>query len=135
MILVDTSVLINFLKGKAGHKIELFQQILTRKVPFGISCYTYQEILQGARDEKEWRLLKDYLSTQTIYYLPETLETYEKAAFLFFNLRRSGVTPRSTIDMLIALTAIEYNLNLLHEDRDFDIMANHLPALQILNSL
>ena len=55
--------------------------------------------------------------------------------FLFFDLRRSGVTPRITMDMLIALTAIEYNLQLLHEDRDFDIMANHLPTLQILNSL
>ena len=135
MILTDTSVTINFLKGKTGHKVELFEQILRRQIPFGISCYTYQETLQGAKDQKEWQLLKDYLSTQTIYYSPETLETYEKAAFLFFNLRRSGVTPRSTMDMLIALTAIEYNLYLLHEDRDFDIMANHLPNLQILNSL
>ena len=135
MILVDTSVLINFFKGKTSPKVELFQQVLARQIPFGISCYTYQEILQGTRDEKEWQLLKDYLSTQVIYFLPETLETYEKAAFMFFTLRRNGVTPRSTIDMLIALIAIEHNLTLLHEDRDFDTMAIHLPALQILNSL
>lgn len=135
MVLVDTSVLINFLKGKTSQKVKLFQQILASRIPFGISCYTYQEILQGARDEKEWQLLKGYLSTQVIYYLPDTLETYEKAALLFFSLRRNGVTPRSTIDMLIALTVIEHNLTLLHEDRDFDAMAIHLPALQILNSL
>lgn len=135
MILVDTSVLINFLKDKTDNKVELFQLILAREIPFGISSYTYQEILQGAKDEKEWRLLKNYLSTQTLYYLPETLETYEKAAFMFFNLRRKGITPRSTIDMLVALTAIEHNLALLHEDRDFDTMAIHLPALQILDSL
>lgn len=135
MILVDTSVLINFFKGKSGPKVDLFQHVLARKIPFGISCYTYQEILQGARDEKEWQLLKDYLSTQVIYYLPETLETYEKAAFLFYTLRRNGVTPRSTIDMLIALNSIEHNLTLLHDDRDFDTMAIHLPALKIFNSL
>jgi hypothetical protein len=54
---------------------------------------------------------------------------------MFLSLRRKEITPGSTIDMLIALTAIEYNLALLHEDRDFDTMAIHFPALQILNSL
>ncbi|NLI92251.1 MAG: PIN domain nuclease [Peptococcaceae bacterium] len=53
MILVDTSVLIDFFKGKADDKIKLFQKILTQDIPFGISCYTYQEILQGAKDEKD----------------------------------------------------------------------------------
>lgn len=135
MILTDTSILINFLKGKTSPKVELFQQILTRRIPFGLSCYTYQEVLQGARNKKEWQLLKDYLSTQVIYYLPPTSETYEEAAFLFFTLRRNGVTPRSTIDILIALTAIKHNLILLHEDRDFDIMASHIQALRTLNSI
>lgn len=135
MILVDTSVLIDFFKGHTDDKVKLFQQVLVRDVPFGISCYTYQEVLQGARDEKEWQLLKNYLSTQTIYHLPEIPESYEKAARMVFHLRRKGVTPRSTIDILIALTAIENNLALLHKDRDFDAMAIYLPELQILNLL
>lgn len=54
---------------------------------------------------------------------------------MYFDLRRSGVTIRSTIDVLIALTAIQNNLHLLHNDRDFDIMAEKLPKLKILNSL
>jgi predicted nucleic acid-binding protein len=54
---------------------------------------------------------------------------------LYFTLRRKGITPRSTIDMLIALTAIEFNLLLLHDDRDFDVMAEHIPELNILNIL
>jgi predicted nucleic acid-binding protein len=135
MILVDTSVLIGFLKGQADNKTGLFKEILSRDIPFGISSYTYQEVLQGARNEAEFEILKDYLTTQHIYYLEPEALTYEKAARLYFNLRRKGVTPRSTLDMLIALTAIEENLALIHNDSDFDTMANHLPELRILNKL
>ena len=66
-----------------------------------------------------------------IYLLPKTIETYEKSAYMYFNLRRHGVTIRSTIDILIALTAIEYNLALLHNDRDFDIIKGKTPKLNI----
>ena len=135
MVLVDTSVLIGFLKGHADDKIFMFKEILSRDIPFGISAYTYQEVLQGARDETELQTLKDYLSTQEIYYLEQEAATYEKAAMLYFNLRRKGITPRSTLDMLIALTAIKNNLVLLHNDRDFDTMAGHIPELRILNYL
>ncbi|MCD5414343.1 MAG: PIN domain-containing protein [Clostridiales bacterium] len=134
MILVDTSVLIDFLKGHINEKTELFNKILFRDVPFGISTYTYQEVLQGAKDKVELEKLKEYLSTQFIYYLNQETATYERAAMLFFNLRRKGITPRSTIDILIALTAIESRLVLLHSDRDFDIMARHVPELKILNT-
>jgi predicted nucleic acid-binding protein len=135
MILVDTSVLIGFLKGQVDNKTELFKEILSRDIPFGISSYTYQEVLQGARNEAEFETLKDYLSTQHIYYLEPEAATYEKAARFYFNLRRKGVTPRSTLDMLIALTAIEKNLILIHNDIDFDMMADHLPELRILHDL
>jgi predicted nucleic acid-binding protein len=135
MILVDTSVLIKFFKGDADPKVELLKEILARDVPFGISAYTYQEILQGARDEAEFQTLSEYLSTQTIYFLAQEADTYEKAAMLYFNLRRKGVTPRSTLDILIALTAMENNLALLHHDRDFDIMADNIKELRILQKL
>ena len=134
MILVDNSVLIGFLKGQIDDKTELFKEILSRDIPFGISSYTYQEVLQGARNEKEFQTLKEYLSTQQIYYLESEASTFEKAAKLYFNLRRKGVTPRSTLDMLIALTAIENNLALIHNDSDFDMMAEYTPELRIFNS-
>jgi len=135
MVLVDTSVLIAFLKGQTSGKVLLFKEILLREIPFGISAYTYQEVLQGARDEAELQMLKDYLSTQSIYYLEQEAATYEQAAMLYFSLRRKGVTPRSTLDILIALTAINNNLALLHSDQDFDIMAAQIPELRILHTL
>ncbi|MDP2871219.1 MAG: PIN domain-containing protein [Bacillota bacterium] len=135
MVLVDTSVLIGFLKGHTSSKVALFQEVLRRDVPFGISAYTYQEVLQGARDEAELEILKSYLSTQRIYHLRPEAATYEKAAVLYFSLRRQGITPRSTLDMLIALTAIECDLALLHDDRDFDAMAERIAELRTLDTL
>jgi predicted nucleic acid-binding protein len=135
MILVDTSVLVNYLKGKQDAKTQLFDSILKSDIPYGISGYTYQEVLQGARNEKEFAILKEYLGSQKIYFLPETVETCEKAARMYFNLRRKGVTPRSTVDILIARTAIHYRLALLHNDSDFDSIAKVIPELKILDAV
>lgn len=131
MILVDTSVLIDFLKGAENAKAELFSFALKQNLPYGFAGYTYQEILQGAKDENEYGKLKEYFSTQKFYFLPQNLKTYEKAARLFYDLRRQGLTLRSSIDVLIALTAIEYELLLLHNDRDFDMIAAQTGALKI----
>lgn len=135
MVLVDTSVIIGFLKGERGKKELLLEEIFDRKIPYGISAFTYQELLQGARDDDEWETLKDYLSTQKIYYLTQAADTYEKGARLFSDLRRKGVTPRSTIDLLIVLTALEYGLTLLHNDKDFDLIGKYLPELRIMEQI
>ncbi len=135
MILVDTSVLIGYLRGSKSFKIELFEQVLARKIPFGFSIFTYQEVLQGAKDETEWKTLQEYLATQQLYYPAQKLESYERAARLFFDLRRRGVTVRSTIDPLIVMTAMEQDLALLHDDNDFDQVASHFTELRVLNRL
>ena len=135
MILVDTSVLINYLKGNESIKTGIFEEILKRKLPYGISSYTYTELLQGARDESEFDALKEYLSTQTVYFLPEIIETYEEAAGLYYELRRRGITPRGTVDILIMLTALKNDLLLLHDDGDFDLFAEKIRELRVLNVL
>jgi predicted nucleic acid-binding protein len=135
VILVDTSVLIGYLKGRTGEKFALFDKVLASDMPFGVAPYTVQELLQGARDKKEFDKLREYLSTQTVYYLSAGIAGHIDAAQIFFNLRRAGVTVRSTIDMLIAVIAIEHNLYLLHNDRDFDVIARGESRLRILESL
>ena len=135
MILVDTSVMIDYLKGAENKKSLLLENIFKNNIPFGISSYTYQELLQGARDETELAKLKTYLSTQKIYFLPENLETYESAAQIYYKLRRNGKTIRSTIDILISQAAIFYDLFLLHNDNDFDIIAGIITDLKILKIL
>jgi predicted nucleic acid-binding protein len=127
MILVDTSVLIHFFKGIDSKSSQKFRTILQREIPFGINSLIFQEVLQGAGSEKEYLTLKKYLETQRFYHLKEPIESFAKAAKIYLDCRKKGITIRSTIDCLIAQTALENNLLLLHEDSDFDLMAKVIP--------
>lgn len=63
MVLVDTSVLIDFLKEKNSPEIHKFNTILDLHIPFGITSHIYQEILQGTSSQKDFNTLKRYLDT------------------------------------------------------------------------
>jgi predicted nucleic acid-binding protein len=127
MILVDTSVLIRFLKGATSENSRKFSIILQRGMPFGINSLIFQEVLQGAGSEKEYLTLKKYLETQRFYHLKDPIGSFAEAAKIYLDCRKKGITIRSTIDCLIAQTALENNLLLLHEDSDFDLMAKVIP--------
>ena len=133
MILVDTSVLIDFLRNRENDKTRVFARFLDQKVSIGFSHFTYQEVLQGARDEADYRRLKRYLYRQTYMRLTDDLQTYEWAARIYYDLRRMGKTVRSAVDVLIALTAVQNDSCLLHNDRDFDNIAVVLPELIIVS--
>ena len=120
MYLIDTSVLIDFFKGKETKQTKKLEKIILNQIPFGISAFTYQELLQGSRDKREYEKLHKYLSTQKIYY--PTHATFDASAHLFFSCRKKGITIRNTIDTLIATTALENGLILLSSDRDFEYM-------------
>ena len=124
MILVDTSVLIDFFRGNRNESTDSFRTILQNRFPFGIASVIYQEILQGAKDEEEYTILEKYLSTQYFFHPLDPIITYKNAARIYFDCRRKGVTVRSTIDCLIAQIALENHLYLLHNDRDFDAIAS-----------
>jgi predicted nucleic acid-binding protein len=127
VILVDTSVLIDFLKGTVTEGSQKLEYVLRQKLPFGISPFTMQEVLQGAATEKEFGLLKAYLSSQQIYHLKDNTESLVKAAKICMDCRKKGIAVRSTIDCIIAQTAIERNVMLLHSDDDFVAMAKVIP--------
>lgn len=123
MVLVDTSVLINYLGDVINNKTAKFTELLDLKIPYGINFYIYQEILQGAKTEQDFELLKNYLGTQRFYYLHKGINSYEEAAKIYFDCRKNGLTISSTIDCLIAQTCIENNIYLLHDDKDFDLIS------------
>ena len=93
--------------------------IIDNDIPYGICSYIYQELLQGAKNEKEYKLLKEYLDTLPFYDVRYGKRSFENAALLYMNCRKSGITIRSTLDLIIAEIAIENNLYLLHNDADF----------------
>jgi predicted nucleic acid-binding protein len=131
MILLDTSVLIDYLKDTKNAATNTLDEIIDNNLPYGICDYVYQELLQGTKTEKEFKKLKEYLETLPFYYLNYGKESFERAALLNFKCRRTGVTIRSTIDLLIAEIAIENNLYLLHNDADFNNMAKKITELKI----
>jgi len=118
MILVDTSVLIDYLSGKQAKHVLQFDDILNRSIPFGINQFIYLELLQGASTEREFNLLKVYLETLKFYEINK-LESFNNAAKIFYLCKKKGITVRSTIDCLIVQTCLDFNLSLLHNDRDF----------------
>ena len=127
MVLVDTSILIDFLRGAENAAVGRFQQILDSNIPFGISPLTYLEVLQGTRTDKDYATVKSYLETQRFFGLLDQKESSAAAARIYFACRRKGITINSTVDCLIAQTAIENDLTLLHNDADFDRMRKVAP--------
>ena len=119
MILIDTSVLISILKDAKTPETQKFEEIVESGIPYGICNFVYQELLQGVRTENQFDLLKQYLDTQRFYDLKEGRESYASAAKMFYKCQKAGITIRKGIDLLIAQIAIENNLKLLHNDKDF----------------
>ena len=120
MILVDTSVWIEVLRDKRGDRVNRFRERLGDE-EYALCRFTQLELLQGAKDEREWNQLNDYLAHQ--YYLETSENTWRDAARIFFELRRGGITVRSPIDCCIAQIAIEHGALLLHRDADFERIA------------
>jgi len=132
MILIDTSILIGYFKGLKGEPYDSLDNFLEQNISIGICNQVYMEVLQGVKTEKEFTLLKEYLNRLNMYDLRYGKKSYESAAFMYFKCRKAGITPRSTIDILIAQIAIENNLLLFHNDNDFIQIAGVIPDLQLL---
>ena len=130
MILVDTSVLIDFLRGKSTPAVEMLASLEARDTPFAIPIVCCQEVMQGARDEKEWQLLREHLSVQQIAVPVDPVALHWEAARIFFDCRRHGLTVRSSVDCLIAAHAIEAQATLLHNDEDFERIKRVRKALR-----
>lgn len=131
MILLDTSVLIDYFKGIDSKPAKLLDDLISNGTPYGINDFVYQELLQGSRTIDEFNKLKEYLETIPFYSLQYGKESYEKAAWLNLQCRKNGITVRSTINLLIAEIAIENNLLLLHNDSDFDNIGKIVKELRM----
>ncbi len=122
-ILVDTSVWIDFIRGRPTAVVSRLRILLDRGGSAAVTPLVYQEVLQGAADERSFRDYQAFLSTQPFLHPLEPIATSEHAARLYFECRRLGLTIRSSIDCLIAQIAVEHEVPLLHDDRDFERIA------------
>ena len=125
MILVDTSVWIDYFNGVENRQTEILDRILSEQSVL-IGDIILTEILQGFDSDKDYRLAKQALDPLDCVHLGGKSLAIE-AASNFRHLRSKGITIRKTVDMLIASWCIEHDVELLHNDKDFDRIAKVLP--------
>ena len=124
---VDSSVWIDFFNKKSSKNIEKVIELMyapTVKNSIIIVPVILQEILQGIRDDKQYELVSVIIhGFEFIEFDP--YEYAVKAADLFRELQKKGITIRKANDCLIAAFCIDLNISLIHNDRDFDNIAKH----------
>jgi hypothetical protein len=124
MIVVDTSVWVDYFNGVVDPHTELLDRLLLHeRILIGDIILT--EVLQGFRGDTAFRDARELLDA-----LEFSPMLGRKNALLgtqhFRMLRKAGITVRKTIDVMIATFCIVNRHFLLHSDRDFDPMEKHL---------
>ena len=129
MIVVDSTVWIDFLNGRSAPHVRMLRaRFGTDEIVIGdlMLC----EVLQGLHSERDAREVEVLLRGFDI--VPMAGEAIAIAAARNFRrLRARGVTIRRTIDLLIGTWCIENRQPLLHNDRDFRLMARHLELVEV----
>lgn len=123
MIVVDTSVWIAHFRNEASAPVAALRALDPNDIIVG--DLVLLECLQGARDDNHAARIETALRTFTIQaMLDDVIAT--QAARHYRTLRALGLTPRKTIDLIVAAFCLQHGYSLLHDDRDFDPMAQHL---------
>jgi predicted nucleic acid-binding protein len=124
VILVDTSAWIELLRA-TGHPAHVtLRHHLERRSPIATSEPIIMELLAGARGMTERARLRARLVALPRLAV-QGLSDFEAAAELYQLCRARGASVRKLIDCLIAAVAIRDGATLLHNDRDYDVLARH----------
>ena len=130
MTVVDTSVWIDLFAERGSPQVKVLESIIERREDICVCGVIITEVLQGIRDEKEYAETESVLLN--LIFLPMTRETFLLAASIYRDLRARGITKRNSVDCMIAAVCIENDVRLLHNDRDFDVIATHFD-LQVID--
>ncbi|AXJ02444.1 hypothetical protein CYPRO_3211 [Cyclonatronum proteinivorum] len=130
MIVCDTSVWIDYFNGRSGAAADLLDELLGNELIL-MPDIILLELLQGFRTERDYRTAKALLAPlpKAAALTPDRAVWY---SLYFRKLRQKGITIRKTNDIVIGGFCIDNRLPLLHNDRDFDLMASVLP-LHLIN--
>lgn len=124
MILVDSSVWIDFFRGTSNASTEQLVKILRGRrieVEVGVADLVIYEVMRGFDEPKDRQRAKNLLLDISVVQIGG-LENALLAAEHYNALRQSGYTIRSPIDVLLASYCIIHGHALLHRDADFDVM-------------
>lgn len=123
MILVDSSVWIDYFNGRSTWQTDLLDNYLS-KVPVIIGDLILTEVLQGFRSNTDYETAKNFLGALPFCQIGGYAVAIQSAQN-YRQLRKAGITVRKTIDIIIATFCILEGLTLLHDDRDFEPMSSH----------
>jgi predicted nucleic acid-binding protein len=123
-VFIDSSVWIAFFNGQVTPKTTRLGFLLGRQ-PLAIGDLVLMEVLQGFRYEADVRRAERLLAPLDCYILGGDALA-RASARNYRRLRRLGITPRSSIDVLIGTFCAENDHHVLACDRDFELMAPHL---------
>ncbi len=124
MIVVDTSVWIDYFNGRSTPQTETLDALLGVE-PMGIGDVILAEVLQGFRSDDDFSTAKSLLTSLNVFEMLG-VENALRCAEKYRQLRKRGITVRKTVDVIIATFCIMNHHALLYADRDFDPFVEHL---------
>lgn len=125
MILVDTSVWIDFFAGRDLPHVATLEHWIHNHQDLALCGIILTEILQGIADDTSHRRVRLYLKSLIMLPMPETV--FERAADIYRKLRKAGITVRKSNACIIAATVIEHHCQFIHNDKDFAGIAEYYP--------
>lgn len=129
MIVVDSSVWIDYFNGVNTPQTTTLDALLgVEEVATGDLILT--EVLQGFRQDADYRTAKRLLTSLTVYDMLGAHQAI-RSAENFRALRKMGITIRKTVDVIIATFCIERRQGLLFSDRDFLPFVEHFGLLSV----
>ena len=129
MIFIDSSVWIDYFNGRITKQTNILDSLVGDELII-VGDIILTEVLQGFRQDKDFKKARELLDC-FIFKEMLGMDIAVESAKNYRVLRKKGVTVRKTIDVTIATFCIENDLPLLHSDRDFRAMEEHL-ALRVI---
>jgi predicted nucleic acid-binding protein len=125
MVIVDTTIWIDFLKGRENPGVARLEYLLNEEADIFTTGIIIQELLNGIKERKQRDEVKGDMD-RFVLIMP-SLKTHVRAAEIFDGCRKKGITIRSIVDCLIASLAMEHDLPVLENDRDYKWISKAFP--------
>jgi predicted nucleic acid-binding protein len=125
-------VWIDFFAAHSLPHVKALEALITDREDICVCGIIRTEVLQGIRRDSEFRQTRDLFNN--LVFLPMRYGTFLQSAEIYRNLRRKGITIRKPVDCMIAATAIENGIPLLHNDKDFIPIEKHFNLTRFSSS-
>jgi predicted nucleic acid-binding protein len=126
VILLDTSVWVDYLRGTPGPATDHVRALVHDAASLAVTEPIVMELLAGAPDERVLERLEVLVSGLPLLRVDAHLD-YRDAATIYRTARRRGLTVRKLVDCLIAAVALRTGTRLVHKDVDFEAIASVVP--------